>query len=706
MITGAVRRVTGFSEVREENGQIIISGAPAEYLARDMKRIWTTTKVASSMFIKVTWTEIRIPSFFALELKYVLTRLVESRGLYTSKRVIRNIIEGINENTWVQRLFDAPQNWLKREHLRELAWDKLLPHQSEFLDVYERTVPRYGLKGMLLSAAPGSGKTITGCSIALTTEAEVVIIVCPKNATHRVWEKTLQTEFKVPQDPYIAEDQPGIAPKKKWHIFHYEALDRALELAKIIHGKKVCIILDESHNFNEIKSLRTERFLKLCTLSGSQNIVWASGTPIKALGFEAIPLLRSIDPLFTEVAESGFRRMFGRDAKRTLDILSHRIGLVSHTTTKQNVMSDVPEYEQINVKMPNSDKYTLSYLGGVMADFIKERYAYYQKHRAQYQEIYDNALDIHRKTIKTPEEQEAFKLYNQLVTYMVRNGFDARQDGEKAIYTNKYEKEKIHPTLPQEMRKLFIDAKSVIKYPMLKVRGECLGRILTKERIQCHVDMLQHINFDELIGGVKKKTLIFTSYVRIVDECFDLLKGKKYQPLRVYGETNNELVNLVSKFDKDANANPLIATYQSLSTAVPLTMANGIIFLNQPWRSFEREQAVARAHRIGQDETVYVFDIVLDTGKVPNISSRSLDIMQWSKDQVDRIMGIQGDVSVSVECNGFASPMRMDYNEVLDDVLYDPEQKLVDVITDQTTADEVEIAPYYPEQYHFYKQPL
>lgn len=704
MITGAIRRATGFSEVEEKNGQIIITGAPAEYLARDMKRIWTTSKVASSMFIKVTWSEIRIPSFFALEFKYILTKLLESRGLHTSKRVVRSVLEGINENTWIRNLFDEPTQWLKRQHLRELKWDKLLPHQTEFLDAYERTVPRYGLKGMLLSAAPGSGKTVTGCSIALLTEAEVVIIVCPKNASKRVWEKTLQLEFKVPQNPFVADDMKGIEPSRKWHIFHYEALDRALELAKVVHGKNVCVILDESHNFNEIKSLRTERFLKLCTLSGSKNIIWASGTPIKALGFEAIPLLRSIDPLFTEVAEVGFRKMFGRDARRTLDILSHRIGLVSHTTTKQNVMSDEPEYEQVNIKMPNSDKYTLGYLSGIMNDFIKERTAYYTKNRGYFQETYDNCLEIHRKTLKTPEELLAFKNYTQTVTYMVRNGFDARHDGDKAILTNKYEKEKIHLTLPQELRKMFVDAKSVIKYPELKVRGECLGRILTKERIQCHVDMLAHIDFDSLIQGVEKKTIIFTSYVRIVDACFDLLKTKKYQPLRVYGDTNNELVSIVNKFEKDSTANPLVTTYQSLSTAVPLVMANGIIFLNSPWRSFEREQAVARAHRIGQDKTVYVFDIILDTGNVPNISSRSLDIMQWSKEQVDQIMGIRGDVNISVECNGFGVPMQMDYNEILDDVLYDPEQKLVECLPDNTTLNEIETQPYYPEQYRFYAQ--
>lgn len=706
MIEGAFRRMTGLSEVTEENGQIIVSGVSAEYLARDMKRIWTTSKIASAMFTKVTWSDVRIPSFFGLELEYILNRMLESRGLDTPKRVIKNIIEGLNTNTWIRNIGVPTTPWFNRTKLKEIIYDQLLPHQMDFINKYEHTVRRYGLNGMLLSAPPGSGKTVTGCAIALGTEAEVVIVICPKNAAIRVWQKTLQKEFKIPQNPYVAELDGAIQPKKKWHIFHYEALDRALELAKTVQGKKVCVILDESHNFNEIKSLRTERFLKLCRLTNSKDIIWASGTPIKAMGFEAIPLLRSIDPLFSQVTEEAFRKMFGRDAKRTLDILAYRIGLISHTVPKQEVMSDRPEWETITVKMPGSEKYTLSHLTKVMNEFITERTAFYKKNYSTYRKIYDDAIEFYRKTLTTKLQIEEFKEYQQNIAYLIRNGFDARRDGDIAVLTNRYEKEKIHPVIPQEMRKPFADAKSVIKYVDLKVRGECLGRILTKERIQCHVDMVHHVNFDSMIKGVKKKTIIFTSYVKVVDEAFEVL-SKKYKPLRVYGDTNNDLVQIVNKFEKDQTANPLITTYMSLSTAVPLVMANGVIFLNSPWRSYERDQAVARAHRIGQDTTVYCFEIILDTGKEQNISSRSLDIMQWSRDQVDVIMGFTGDLKISVECNGFDIPMTVDFNEVLDDVLYDPDQtELLEVKPrSEMRVDEVSVESLpllYPSDYLFY----
>lgn len=111
----------------------------------------------------------------------------------------------------------------------------------------------------------------------------------------------------------------------------------------------------------------------------------------------------------------------------------------------------------------------------------------------------------------------------------------------------------------------------------------------------------------------------------------------------MFAETNNNLPQIVKRFDEDENINPLIATYQSLSTAVPLIMANTLILLNAPFRIHEKEQTVARANRLGQDKTVQVYNVFLDTNGEPNISTRSLDIMEWSKEQVNVIMGFKNE---------------------------------------------------------------
>ena len=156
MLNKAFNRLTGFADVKQRGNVIIISGVSASTLSRDMKYIWNTSKIASSMFIKATWSEIRIPTFFALEFQYILRKLIDSRGLYTSKRILKNVVEALETQTWIANISVPQQPWLDRTKLKEIIYPKLLTHQEEFLDIYESTRKRYGLKGMLLAAAPGA----------------------------------------------------------------------------------------------------------------------------------------------------------------------------------------------------------------------------------------------------------------------------------------------------------------------------------------------------------------------------------------------------------------------------------------------------------------------------------------------------------------------------------------------------------------------
>jgi SNF2 family DNA or RNA helicase len=101
------------------------------------------------------------------------------------------------------------------------------------------------------------------------------------------------------------------------------------------------------------------------------------------------------------------------------------------------------------------------------------------------------------------------------------------------------------------------------------------------------------------------------------------------------------LTSIVHRFEKEKDLNPLVATYASLSTAVPLIMADTMIIINPPFRQYIMDQTVARIHRLGATTQTRIFNILLDTGTEPNISTRTINIMQWSKDQVSAILGIE-----------------------------------------------------------------
>lgn len=504
--------------------------------------------------------------------------------------------------------------------------------------------------------------TLMGLGLSLALEADIVVCVCPKNAVHRVWEGEIKARFKHPQKTWNSIDDGPVEHDTKYFICHFNALGRLITLLQQHHGHRVVILLDESHNLNEEESLQSQLFVRLCEITHTQHVIWSSGTPVKAVGREATPLFRTIDPFFDDDAQRRFKAIYGKSASRANDVLRARMGRVHYHVSASQVLEFTTVYKDVDVVLNNGMDYTLKAIRLDMVKYMKDRVAHYQSNMRHYVGLYEDALTIFEKTLTTREQHKDFDQYKRYVK-MIRKHFDPKNMKDEAKFVNHYEKKVIIPALPsKELRDSFKDTRSIVKYYLLKVQGEALGRVLGRARAQVHVDMVLHgqwfvhedgkrnpITLEEIIDYAEKKTLVFTSFIEAVDAVAEYTKQRGYSPLKVYGDTNSELPAIVSKFEKDEDANPLAATYLSLSTAVPLTMANNSVALNVPFRDYQYTQMVARTNRRGQDCQPYVWNVKLDTGDEPNISTRSHDILNWSRQQVGEILGTGLPEGVSVE---------------------------------------------------------
>jgi len=514
--------------------------------------------------------------------------------------------------------------------------------------------------------------TLTDLMIAEMVGSDYVVIVSPNNAIHRVWKAALigeKREYKKEQ-PYwmVSEGKPY--KNERFLITHYEGLEKLMAVVNRLHGK-VTVVLDESHNFNEIKSNRTQLFLTLCERAKSENVIWASGTPIKALGGECVPLLKSIDPLFTPKVEASFRQIFGVNAQRALDILRNRMSTITFLVEKSAVQQTKPITHEIRVKIPDGENYTLDAISRQMSEYVAQQLDHYKTNYQSYQDVYDHCLQVFADNITDAKVKEDFATYKRYVVIVKRNP-DPRFTANEMKFCNDFESQQIAPALNQDDRKAFKGAKSVIKYVDLVVRGQALGNVLGKARSRLHVEMLKYIDFDAILSQAEKKTVVFTSYVDVVKAAESLFKSKGMRPLTAWAETNKNLASNVAAFEKDPKVNPMVATFNSLSTAVPLIMADLSIFLNVPWRDGELVQAKARTDRLGQDTQVKYFMVYLDTGKEPNISTRSKEILEWSRAQVAAIMG--------QDYNGEAAKTMDSYIASLEgyhDLDYNPQEVIV-----------------------------
>lgn len=664
--SGYLLRSIGLIDVEEVNNLIIVKNIYAPLMLKDLKKVFNT-KIAKHMIYKKDGTSFTIHRFYAIELYFIIQELKNtSERVFTSYHTFNRILDGLLKNTWLKNVvhylgsLDEPRP--SEEVSSMLDYSKLskfktspLTHQMTFLERYDFYTRAFGLNGYYLAGGPGSGKTLAAMFLYECIKEkrgyEKIIVIPPLNAVDNAWLDDPEQYYKKPMKRWTSKSGLPLDTSAELIIFHHNALDKMHEVLNILSRYKCMVVIDEGHFFNNVKSARTELLISAVNYLNCKDVLWLSGTPIKAVGTEAIPFLCTVFPEFGNPYKVGnirnltvsFKKLFGSSSNSLGYLLSNRLGLTTFKVDKSKYMMDEPLRETITVKIPNGERYTLKSISNEMIEFIKERINHYKSIEELYTKQYFNCLEEYENSRHF--DKGAYENYLADVR-LIKQTRNYGQISEILERSNKFEKLEIEPVLSNDQKKLFRNVKSAYKYVELKIRGEALGRILGRRRMECQLDMVKHLPLTDIVDMSRKKTILFTSYVEVVDEMMEMFKVAKYNPIAVYGKTNSNLPDIIDIFTKDERINPLCATLQSLSTAVRMTMASTVVFTNDPFRSHEREQAEARVHRIGQDGPVTIIDCTLDTGDEPNVNTRSRDILQWSKEQIDMLMGKEFGIEV------------------------------------------------------------
>ncbi|UQT03176.1 helicase [Serratia phage vB_SmaS-Totoro] len=635
-ILNPIRSFIGSVKVEESGGKIRVSALKTKTMFEDIFSLWRTNRIATQMFLKVTPYQIEFYSFFAVEFVYIVDRLLEFPKLNkTSKRSLSSVKNAMLENTWLKDTLVDYDPILDRSKLKLFKYTPK-EHQVEFFDKYDRVVPKFKLRGYTLAMKTGTGKTYSSLALSQMLHSDFTIIITLKRAVYQVWEKAMNNDFNTPPKYWIHDrDRELKGNPPPFLIFHVEDLRYFKEIASKFRGKKVTLILDESHTLNEETSQRNNIMYEAWKMIEPMSTIWASATPLKAYGSEAITMLRTIDPLMTDAVAEAFKKIYGKSSSKVFDIISHRLGNI---VFKADVVKTDPKIERVPVKIPDAKRFLLSTLKEDMGKFINERLKYWDSKRSEAIKYYNESLAIFEKTLSTNQQKQQFALYRKMFNIVVKST-DYVAIKDTIVFVNKYEKNVLLPALDNERRKQLRTYLSAIKYVELKVRGECLGALVSKRREEAVLAIIKYAKLEEYIEAAEKKTVVFTSYVQVVEKCAEYLKTKGIDTLVVHGSSEGSADSEVKKF-ASGNSQAMVTTFQSLSSAVPLTMANTILALNVPFRDYNMEQAIGRIDRIDQDAPTFVFEFILDTGKEENINSRTFDILQWSTEQVNAMLDI------------------------------------------------------------------
>ena len=622
-----------FDPVKEEGMHYTIRNFPVLSFFHKLRKEYKTSKlehlfdVIGIRLFSANKRTIVIHKFFVPELLYLLDKYNFPNSLITT----------IRSNTWVGAVRPITGS-VDLNYINQTMQVSLYDHQTEFLKNYLPNKIKNHLRGYLLSFEQGLGKTITSICLMEGLKKERIVIICPKNTMMETWNAHLIKFFKDTQKVWVAGYTKGpLYPSVRWIIVNYERIDEVKEFLIKNPMNNLGIIVDESHNFLRTSSQRTQQLIDLTNNNRNADILMMSGTPIKCVGNELLPIMRVLDPYCDDEAVAIFKRTFGFNTSIANDVLNARLNRMM-TRVRKDILN-LPEKKEsvVNVKMSTGWKYTASQVEKQIIEFVRERQDYYNQHLQQYIEAFEEAITWLKRD-PVVGRQPDFQRYLNIIDWLRESHISDARGNADIVWANQYERDVLIPALPEDLRKKFIWSKSVVKYLPLKIKGEVIGTLLTRLRMQMTTEMLQAADIKRYVDNAVKKTVIFTSYVDTIEVAYNYFKSQGYNVAAVYGKTASELTDTIQRFQEDQSVNPLIASLKMLSTGATLTAANTVIFLNKPWRSIEYQQASDRVHRIGQDTECEIISLVLDTGKEANLSTRMEDIMQWSSDQFDQIV--------------------------------------------------------------------
>lgn len=629
-----------------------IYGINTRAFASDLKNNFGTTIIFSKIVKELSSTSFKVHQFFMVEFAWILEHLVGQKNkkvvnrYYVGIHKYSQLLDEIKQKTWVATTYQTFPSYDVDKALVKFA-NKPYADQHAFLVDYSRIKQGFQLRGCLLDAAVGSGKSITSMVWAEMMGDGKIIVIVPKGLVSNPWLDEIKLHYKKEQKVWTSLDGTDILDHTdcKYFIIHKEQIrtaewNHAFRILSKDGKEPLRVIVDESHNYNKPDSAQSIGLVETCTLPYISDTLLMSGTPIKAQGKETYTLFAIIDPLFDESVRRDFTKMYGRDNTYLNEMLAHRLGRIKYTIKAITSMAPPPEPITVKVKFPGAELFTLNNIRKEMMFYITDRVEFYAKHADQYYNDWKEFIEEYRiENLDNQVIQARVKQYYAIVHKFRTEGFNNFTDAPLSKFANDLEKDVATNRLRGKDLHYFRHIKSAVKYVGLKIRGEALGNVVGKARMEAVKQVIEHAELPKYINAAKKKTLVYTSYVDVIHALTDYFDTVGFESVSLYGDNANEIDKIIGDFANSKTSNPLITTFNTLREGKQMLMANQILLMNAPFRSYELTQTIARVYRRGQDEECFVYLFDLDTGREDNITTRSIDIMQWSEDMVNQLLG-------------------------------------------------------------------
>ena len=137
----------------------------------------------------------------------------------------------------------------------------------------------------------------------------------------------------------------------------------------------------------------------------------------------------------------------------------------------------------------------------------------------------------------------------------------------------------------------------------------------------------------ENLRQTRHKVLIFSEYVSLLERVGSEMQCRGWQYDLLTGQTQQR-EQVISHFQRDADCQFFLISLKAGGVGLNLTAADYVFLLDPWWNQAAEEQAIARAHRIGQHNPVFVYRFV----SANTLEEQILTLQERKQSLIDSVM--------------------------------------------------------------------
>ena len=137
----------------------------------------------------------------------------------------------------------------------------------------------------------------------------------------------------------------------------------------------------------------------------------------------------------------------------------------------------------------------------------------------------------------------------------------------------------------------------------------------------------------ESLRGTRHKALLFSEYVTLLETVGSEMKQRGWSYELLTGQTQRR-EQVIDHFQSDADCQFFLISLKAGGVGLNLTAADYVFVLDPWWNLAAEEQAIARSHRIGQHQPVFVYRFVSEN----TLEQQILTLQERKQTLIDSVM--------------------------------------------------------------------